>query len=382
MSQSGSAQSNGSPPPLLFPGNDSRKLTAAVLICTILLVTSGCSSSPSMGCAVTLATAPAQVMTGATAVYNAFGIVVNAGGQLLSIYRAGIGHVGDKGDLVLRTSLDGTSWTSPVVLFSDPVYDLRNVAGGMLPSGTIVIFWNRWDLVAQHSAGVFFSRSVDRGLSWSTPVPIDGRDNAYGPIVALESSSGIALSNPFSNGCSVYLHTSSDDGASWKDFLPVASSARPLLHDQEVAIVSVGNGNLLGYARQAEMTPLLFLRSTDWGQSWKITNSTITGTSTENWSLASPWVARVADKGVLWYAERNTGGILHAVLFDGNGRLGTDYIPFAAPTNDFGYPSVTALPGESFLVQFYSRIDSSTVPLYQLSGHYSVTCPVAASGLP
>src|SRR5437667_245752 len=109
----------------------------------------------------------------------------------------------------MRKSNDGLTWSEPRILFEDPILDDRNVAGGILPSGTMVVFWNTYDFFKQRSVALFYSRSLDNGDTWTQPTQILGRNNSYGQIVVLPDSVAICVGNDQDGGGSkTYLHFS------------------------------------------------------------------------------------------------------------------------------------------------------------------------------
>src|SRR2546421_2914363 len=139
--------------------------------------------------------------------YDAFNVAVRlSNGNILTFYRNGTTHASDRGVIVLRTSTDGgstwslfsgTNFCSGDVagcLFADTSanqFDSRNAAGGISVDGsTIVLIWQQYNqtagtvagVPAGGSAGVFFSRSTDNGVSWSTPAAISGAFWPYGGL--------------------------------------------------------------------------------------------------------------------------------------------------------------------------------------------------------
>ena len=107
-----------------------------------------------------------SVATKGTDTYDAFGVLftIPTTGELVSIVREGMTHAQDRGVIVLERSSDGgQTWSERRTLFSHPTLDSRNVAGSVLPSGALLIFWNRYDFPTLHSDAVYFSRSKDAG---------------------------------------------------------------------------------------------------------------------------------------------------------------------------------------------------------------------------
>jgi hypothetical protein len=301
--------------------------------------------------------------------YDAFGILVKLpNGDVVSIYRHGTTHASDRGQIMLRRQSPERPWSDPVVLFDDPVMDSRNVAGGLLPSGDLLVFWNTWDYVKHLPGTLHYSRSSDGGHTWSVPVIVPGRESAYGPIVSLPGRLALSTAKTISGTVHVYMQFSTDDGLTWKQ------SSQVPVSDYEVAYLSLGHNEILGFARNQKRRSLLRLYSGDVGKSWTVssTNLVAQNGNEADWELVSPWMVKPLpnDPAVqLWYAERvaktvdgarSEIGILRAVAFAPASAISSPHcLPqpqsmFQTTVYDFGYPSIIFLPNNAYRTQFYN----------------------------
>jgi hypothetical protein len=324
---------------------------------------------------------PARVMADA-GMYNALGILLRAtDGHLLSVYREATTHAADRGRIVMRKSNDGLTWSEPRILFEDPILDDRNVAGGILPSGTIVVFWNTYDFLRQRAVALFYSRSSDNGETWMPPTQLLGRNNSYGPIVVLPDSVAISVGNDGEDGTKTYLHFSHDDGATWHFSRQVPSP------NCEVAFISLGGSKILGFARNDSERPILRLYSENLGATWDVAGTSLRASATaSSWQLVSPWIVRASPSEPqfdLWFAERldfqksTERGFLRSMLFDAETAvsdpfcLRTTKVVVATGTWNFGYPSVALLTPDKFVVQFYSGAQEDPADMFLISGEYA-----------
>lgn len=315
--------------------------------------------------------------------YNTFGILLRAtDGHLLSVYREGTTHAQDKGRIVMRKSNDGFTWSESRILFEDPILDDRNVAGGILPSGTVVVFWNTYDFFRQRSVALFYSRSSDNGETWTTPTQLLGRNNSYGPIVILPDFVAICVGNDQGEeGSKTYLHFSYDDGATWHFSSHVPSP------NYEVAFISLGGDRILGFARNDSASPILRLYTENLGATWDVAETSLRASAAaSSWQLVSPWIVRASPSEPqfdLWFAERldfqksTERGFLRSMLFDAETAVSDPFclsatkVVVATDTWDFGYPSVALLSPDKFVVQFYSRTQEDPADMFLISGEYA-----------
>ncbi len=79
--------------------------------------------------------------------YRHFGLLsINPlNGHIVLIYRKGDTHAADYGVICIRHSSDGgVNWSNEEVLFAEQSVDLRNIAGGYVSSGRLILFYARY----------------------------------------------------------------------------------------------------------------------------------------------------------------------------------------------------------------------------------------------
>ncbi|MBI4647323.1 MAG: exo-alpha-sialidase, partial [Bacteroidia bacterium] len=76
-------------------------------------------------------------------------------------------HTGNTGMIVKRTSIDGgATWSHNVPVYSDE-YDDRNIYGGMLENGRILVFFRRYEAFTWSHIDCNYIYSDDDGMTWS-----------------------------------------------------------------------------------------------------------------------------------------------------------------------------------------------------------------------
>ena len=119
-----------------------------------------------------------------TNTFDAFGFITKTKeGNILSFYREGYTHANDLGVIAMRKSSDkGNTWSNSKIIFEDKTSDLRDVKGGVLPSGKVVIFWRRINF-STLKFSVYFATSNDEGDTWSIPKLIPDAEVIYGSLI-------------------------------------------------------------------------------------------------------------------------------------------------------------------------------------------------------
>jgi hypothetical protein len=380
-----------------------------------------------------------------TPYYNAFGLMVKANnGNILNFYREGREHAGDRGVMMLRTSNDsGRTWSyfsginycqasdRAGCLFSDPTYDSRNGAGGITSTGTIILFWEKYQSTGAGSPAkwVYYCRSTDNGLTWSTPAeltstnPVVRRggtgnpqsmfDGTYGQLLVVPSRGGAKAS--CSTGCVAvsvqdnsgyqWLVFSYDDGVTWTDAKKIGNATWPKLRTDEVALLWIGGSQIIGFVRGEATfkgTLLFFLYSPDMGTTWPTIGNTNFPTTPAGGTIiaidyVSPWLINpnLPDGSVtLIFPERQivngvgAFGYLRAITFRPqdaiNNPMGfgpTQTIYTEPKTNswvDFGYPSMVQISARNLLIEFYApALTLGPKNLFTMTAQYECSAGVA-----
>lgn len=194
-------------------------------------------------------------------------IIVDQSDQLHVVFEAGYG--GDLGQLsdpatvmYARSDSNGEQWSSPVRL--DPTRgdrvdaQARNVAIAMDTQGALMVVW--WGIPDDR---VYFQRSTDQGLTWSSPVPIanvwgiwslyNSRLDTYAMVTDSAGTVHLLMMGRRSpDSTTVNVMALTWDGAAWSAPTIVASYDGDI---PEWPRLAVGNGNQLHavwFVRNAE----------------------------------------------------------------------------------------------------------------------------------
>lgn len=105
--------------------------------------------------------------------HTAAGILVTLqNGDIVHIFRLdpGVGghHVGNDSYIAKRISTDnGVSWSVPELVYNDPYFDDRNVAGGLIGEDSIVVFFRKYNANYGYTVSLNYIVSIDGGNTWS-----------------------------------------------------------------------------------------------------------------------------------------------------------------------------------------------------------------------
>lgn len=254
--------------------------------------------------------------TNGLAGYNAFGVTVALpSGTLLSIYRAGATHVGatDFGTLVKRTSSDrGATWSSASTVQTEGAMDLRNLAGGVTPTGRVVLAWARYNGTAFVS--IVSSYSDDSGATWSTPttIPTVGA-TTYSPYGALvvTGDGQLLLSWYGDDGTTASVRTikSADNGATWGAPTVAASGLLAGASNTaftEACFVYVGASTVVGLVRADNGTAFTQVVSPDNGATWSSQGLVTFDSWLSSDPNTPPWLVSQGDSVFCFYVNRAT----------------------------------------------------------------------------
>ena len=162
-------------------------------------------------------------------------------------------------------------WSAPVDLSPNAVSAGLNESMGTcigVRGDTIHVVWT--DELSKTTAALYYTRSVDTGLTWSTPVAITGLSgNAWSPTIAV-SGANVHVAwreiNPANNRRASYYKHSLDGGNTWSSSTFLDSTA-----DWPAIAVSgdtVYIANDVVVSESPYNTEIFFLRSSDNGATW------------------------------------------------------------------------------------------------------------------
>lgn len=285
------------------------------------------------------------------------------GEEVLSVIRAGAGHVGVTGRLeAIRSTDGGRTWEAPVVIV-DSQADDRNPAVGVAPDGTVVL--------AYHTQGSYgedgnwspelrrvqmrVARSRDGGRRWEGDRPLGfpamKKHSAFGHIVTLPGGTMLLPlygsdddSADEADDCA-YILRSDDNGRTWD---------RPSLIAErynETALLLTSDGVLLAAMRSADRGGLVSVsRSTDGGCTWDAPSEVTREREhpADLTLLSNGWVL------MLYGVRREPFGVQARVSKD-SGRTwsGPLIVCDDLGNRDLGYPSSVRL-GERLVTAYYS----------------------------
>lgn len=256
--------------------------------------------------------------------YEHFGILsVNPlDGHMIMVYRKGTAYVGSIGSIYIRHSGDGgANWSNETLVLSETNVDLRNIFGGYVSNGRLIVFYSRY----QNSTtwlSISYISSTNNGDSWSSPQsaynqPGNTAFSPYGHVV--DFGTGLLYQTWYEVDGSTYLlrfSKSYDGGGTFSpvNIKTIYSSTNPFT---EPSMVNLGGGCLLVLARINGGTCFAQFRSTDFGNNW-------TGpeyTNFETWTNGQnmPWLSFINYQGVgivaCYYTRRDASPYKIKVVF-------------------------------------------------------------------
>lgn len=307
-------------------------------------------------------TAPTTLSNGK---YNAFGVAVDfaTSGHHAIIYREGAhdSAVGDAGIIrMIKTTDDWATQAAPVTILSESSVDLRNIAGGVTPTGRCVIFY------ARANPGVSFTSlsyiySDDEGSTWSAKADVSGvTDTSYSPYGELQAWSANNLMQTYygitSTKYSVYAIFSTDNGATWGSQVTMVTATGGIKYT-ETSAVALDSTNGIAMCRQDSGSVFRQLKTTDSGQTW--TNQG--DISFDSWATTSPsppllkkFTENSTTMIACYYSNRPVGDIRVTYCSQSNALSGVS--SWAAGTANFwslatGYAAGTGFMGYPMINQ-------------------------------
>lgn len=206
-----------------------------------------------------------------TSTFDAFGVLLQTlSNKILMVYREGTGHLAVDGKITIRSSIDGgKTFSAKSYIAQEPGVDLRNIGGGVTPSGRIIIFYLRYNGTTSLSQGTIYSD--DDGVTWSTfAAQSNLSTTAFSPYGNMITIANGRLALPWygvvgSTG-NTYLKFSDDNGATWGSDVLVSGNTN---QRNEASYAYLDGGIVLCVVRQENTgSKLRQLLSLDNGQTW------------------------------------------------------------------------------------------------------------------
>ena len=280
-------------------------------------------------------------------------------GELLAHFREAPGHVGRGVIRQTRSTDEGQTWSDPVTIFDDPVWDSRSHSTGIqLKSGTILLGFYRHD----RRRGFPLARVLRSTNGGRTYTPIDV-PNPYtdtftyniGRPIQLDSGAVLMPLHgdlPDGRRRATGIIRSNDEGLTWADFSIIAVGGRAYY---EANILRLPNGEMLAMNRTEPEPWMWQCRSKDLGHTWtKPANSGLQGDVGELLLLKS---------GAVMCAYRSQAPYTsdtRAAISRDNGHTWANEIVLDPNGGDRGYTSSVQFPDGRILTLNYSTVDGST----------------------
>jgi len=318
--------------------------------------------------------------------FDAFGILVQSlSNKIFQIYREGAGHISTDGKIVMRTSTDGgKTFSARSIIYQDVVgIDCRNIAGGVTPSGRIVVFFLKFNgtVPTYYSQGTIYSD--DDGVTWSNYViqTVPSGSSGYSPYGNMIAIADGKLALPYyieklDGTQATYLKFSIDNGATWGNDVLVASDLTNGYNEASYAYLD--GGVILCVSRRVDTLLLSQLISTDNGQTW--TNQGLIPSA--NSSNVAPWLNTYIEANGEKYVALFTS--LRGIPYGVNGVVGkksdliagvsgwlaeTRQVLATSVNSDSGYPSVINPRGGKKMLGMSYASNSIVNPLSAIANY-------------
>jgi len=216
--------------------------------------------------------------------YGYPGVIKNARGQLMAVYRNGATHAADvNAQIEIKRSVDGgVSWGAPAVIYKDVTAATDSSLDAQLAklsNGDILLSWYFTDVSAV-TVGIKVMRSTDDGDTWGTPITLTPSAATWTqwlfqscPIVEQRGKLywGVYGQNTGDLHNSAGVLISSDNGHTWPTFVLLGNGPVDVKDYQEPNILPLGGVNgttLLTLIRDGNTPSMKERTSTDGGATW------------------------------------------------------------------------------------------------------------------
>ncbi|WP_280041934.1 hypothetical protein [Pseudomonas sp. Hg5Tf] len=249
-------------------------------------------------------------------------------GTLCLFYRSGTTHDTDNAPLRFTTQLANGNWATPTNIVQDPIYDLRDPAGGVMSNGRIAIATTTHDMATPSLFPELRIYTSDNyGGSWvlrqSIAVPAGQMKFPHGK--GFHSGDKYCIpyyATPAGGGRQLRLLETTDGGLTWVEGATVYSGA---VNYNETGYVNLGGGLFIGASRVdgAGGGKIRLWRSVDGAVTWTDIGDMdgIAGDGTS--ILVSPSLTSVVTSSgtvhaVLFYTDRTTTQLVYRTIARNN----------------------------------------------------------------
>ncbi len=242
--------------------------------------------------------------------YNAFpGLARLDDGTLVTVYRKGVLHYTDRGNIVSRRSTDdGKTWSEEMVVADNPALDLRDPNIARLADGALVVNYFQYDFDARRTVrnGLRVVHSFDAGETWGDPVAVGMGSLVATSAPVLQLPNGDLLlayygSHEGGRYATAYVTRSEDGGQWWLRETVIVDGptyGRPF---QEPNLLLLENGDILATIRSDGERPIIHTSvSKDQGRTWSEPKSAFKGSGT-------PSVTRLDSGGIVMIYRSKIG---------------------------------------------------------------------------
>ena len=222
--------------------------------------------------------------------YNAFpGLARLDDGTLVTVYRKGVLHYTDRGNIVSRRSTDdGKTWSEEMVVADNPSLDLRDPNIALLADGALIVNYFQYDFDARRTVrnGLRVVHSFDGGETWGDPVAVGMGSLIATSAPVLQLTNGDLLlayygSHEGGRNATAYVTRSEDGGRWWLRETVIADGpayGRPF---QEPNLLLLENGDILATIRSDGERPIIHTSvSKDQGRTWSDPRPAFKGSGT------------------------------------------------------------------------------------------------------
>ena len=293
--------------------------------------------------------------------YNAFpGLDRLDDGTLVTVYRKGVLHYTDRGNIVSRRSRDdGKTWSEEMVVADNPALDLRDPNIALLADGALVVNYFQYDFDARSTVrnGLRVVHSFDGGETWGDPVGVGTGSfvATSAPIIQLPNGELLLAyygSHEGGRYATAYVTRSEDGGQWWLGETAIAAGPTDKRPFQEPNLLLLENGDILATIRSDGSTPIIHTSvSEDQGRTWTEPQPAFKGSGT-------PSVARLHSGGIVMIYRakigRNFG--LPALRVSGDGG--------ATWTADLGETVIDRKDGDMMYASALQMPDGSIAVVY------------------